>query len=75
MSRTAGWIVVALTGTCTQSARANESSPAAEIVLVGEDATCASVKDVVTELLFRDGMVVTWAQQKHFQPCPASRAA
>jgi hypothetical protein len=66
-------LVVALTTMAAPSARADEPAsftprPPAEIVLVGEDATHASVKDVVTELLSRHGMAVTWASQKHFQP-------
>jgi hypothetical protein len=71
--RPLGLLVVALADLLTQSARADEPAsptplPPAEIILVGEDATCASVKDVVTELLSRDGMTVTWASQEHFRP-------
>ena len=65
--------VVTVVGLPAPSARANEPAsamhrPPAQIVLVGEDAAGESVKEVVTELLSRDGMAVTWASQKRFQP-------
>jgi hypothetical protein len=51
---------------------AGESSPAgkahATITVVGETAASTTVKEVVSELLSRDGVGVTWFAQGPFQP-------
>jgi hypothetical protein len=65
--------VVALMGLPARPARADEpvshtSRAPADIILVGEDAPCAGVQEVVGELLSRDGVAVTWTRQKHFRP-------
>jgi len=71
--RLLGLLVVALT---SQPARAalpedphpHTPPPPADVVLVGEDAACAKVEEVVAELLSRAGMAVTWGRQSSFQP-------
>jgi hypothetical protein len=71
--RLMGLLVFALTAMPAQAARAERPAsaappPPAEIILVGEDEACASVREVVAEALSREGLAATWERRKHFQP-------
>lgn len=67
-----GVLVVALAGMPARPARAEKSAapapPPAEIVLVGEDAACARVREAVAEALSREGLAATWGRRQDFQP-------
>jgi hypothetical protein len=61
-------LVFAVATVSSPQAAADESHARAEITLMGDAQACATVKEVVTELLVRDRVSVVWITRTQFQP-------